>query len=153
MAGLIRYGVAFQNSVSTGGTAAAEIIAHATRGYYFRSVIATLTNAVFSPYAVGRPAARGVTPGTLQAFEALANEATPARKSLAQVATTWGTSPTTPATLLSWLAINAAIGGTRAFVPSSPIYIGPGQSLCLWNGGGGTSSATCFTVEIDEVAD
>lgn len=150
MSGQARYGIGVQNIATSG--AALEFIAAASRGFYLRGINAVNTGGTFSPMAVGRPAAKGITPTGLVSFEGYNQDAYPFRKSLAQVATGWTTGPTAPTTYLGWVALPGAVGAYVAWTPTTPIYCGPGQSLVLYNVSPG-NTAICLSVEIDEWQD
>lgn len=79
---------------------------------------------------LGRPAAQGVTPGTLSTFQR-DDSADPA--CVTQVAASWGTSPTVPATFMRRWNSAATIGVGIIWTFPRGLIVPVSASLVVWN--------------------
>lgn len=90
----------------------------------------SLTAATASTIGIGRPAALGITPGTLTQLVSHANGGLGGCS--VQVATTWGTGPTVPATFLLRGNLPATIGSTIE-VDFDELWVPANGSIVIWN--------------------
>lgn len=133
--------------LTTTGTinaAALEIIAGLTRGLWVRSIEIGITAATASIYAVGRPAAKGVTPTSPLAFPILDSDR---ELTIATTALAWGTPPTVPASFYKASSFPAVIG-SGANQQFGNLWVPAGGTLVLWNLAG--NSVAYVSIAIDE---
>jgi hypothetical protein len=121
-----------QRTIATAAASAAwEIRAGATFRPRVLSIKVTLAAAVASLFAVGRPAAIGITPTGLVFFQP-EEPADPV--SATQGATGWTTPPTVPAAFFEREGLPGAIGNTYLFdFGPNGLIVPAGGALVLWN--------------------
>lgn len=127
------------------GAAALEIIAGPKRGFWLRQLDLTLVTAAASVYALGRPAALGITPTTPALFP-LEGSGDPSTLS-ATTALAWATPPTIPTVFYRQNSYPAAIGAASSWIFAG-LWIPPAFSVVLWNGA--ANSLADVNITIDE---
>ena len=106
------------------------MIAGASKSYKIREIGIAIVNATASTFALGRPAALGITPTTPVSLLSLLNSLT---LSQAQLAVAWGTGPTIPSILSRQCSLPAVAGSERIWKFDAPgLFIPAGGSIILW---------------------
>lgn len=130
------------------GAAALEIIAGTLKGCWLRSIDFTLAAATASLYAIGRPAAKGVTPTTPLGF-LIPESGDPVPSTVtATTALAWATPPTVPAAFYKQVSLPATVGAASPQWVFDKLFIPLGQTLVLWNLA--LNSAAYVNIVIDE---
>jgi hypothetical protein len=117
------YSLAQRTSNTTINNAMLEIIAVSTLAPKIMEIGFTITTATSIAVGLGRPAAIGVTPGTISTFQAEQNTTDPTAKTTC--ALTWGTSPTNPTNYLRRFFTPATIGAGVIWTFPRGLYIPP----------------------------
>jgi hypothetical protein len=126
------YTLGVRTSGVTSATAAWEIRASANVRARVLEIGVFLAAATASTYAIGRPAAIGVTPTTPVDF--VPND--PADVTVAgqvQSALAWATAPTVPTAFFRRVSLPATIGTGIIWTFPQPIVIPASGSIVLWN--------------------
>jgi len=130
----------YSRTIRTSGTGSGapvvEIIAGA-RPIYVKEIGIAIVNATASTFALGRPAAIGVTPTSPVA---LLSPRSPKEYALAKLAVAWGTPPTIPAAYYRQCSLPATAGAERIWnlvtsVEGSAkggIFVPAAGTLILW---------------------
>jgi hypothetical protein len=141
---MTRTSLGVRTGIGTISAAALEIIPGAKSGFFLRQVDITLVAATASVYALGRPAAIGITPTTpvLVPIEGGAGITLSASTALA-----WATPPTVPTSFYRRASALAAIG-TMITWTFAALWIPVGQSIVLWNLA--ANSVADVNIQIDE---
>lgn len=128
---MIRASIGRRTSDGTTATAAFELIAPSDKTVILREMTVSLAAATASIYALGRPAAKGITPTTPVA---LLFESGSFKPPATTTALAWGTGPTVPAQFYRRIGFPAVIGSFITWTFSGGLALGPGETLVLWNG-------------------
>lgn len=135
---------------ATGAAAAAvELIANANKLCKVREIGIIIVNATASTFALGRPAAKGITPttpvGLLDTGNGDAGAAT------ATLAVAWGTPPTIPAAFFRVCSLPATAGASLTpvwkFDQGIGLVVPAGGSLILWTLTTVSIADVYFTIE------
>lgn len=140
------YSIAVRTSNVTINQAMFEIIATSTLAPRIMEVGFTITTATSVAVGLGRPAAAGITPGTISTFQAEEATSDPTAKTTA--ALTWATSPTNPTNYLRRFFTPATIGSGCIWTFPRGLQIPPSGTLTLSNITAGAVSD--YWVVIDE---
>lgn len=138
------YSLALRTSNVTINAAMCEVIATATLSPRIMEMGFTITTATSIAVGLGRPAAIGVTPGTISTFQAEENTAEPAAKTTA--ALTWGTSPTNPTNYLRRFFTPATIGSGCIWTFPRGLQIPGSGTVTLSNITAGAVSDVWFVI-------
>lgn len=138
------YSHAARTSSGTTGTAAWELRSTATDRLYVLEIGVFLAAATASTYAIGRPAAIGVTP-TSPVTVLAEDPAAPAGTGTTALA--WGTGPTVPTAFFRRVSFPATIGSGVIWTFPRGLIIPVSSSLVLWN------AATNGVVDVYAVID
>lgn len=125
------YSIAVRTSNVTINNAMCEVIATSTLSPRIMEIGFTTTTATSVAIGLGRPAAIGITPGTISTFQAEENTADPAAKTTC--ALTWGTSPTNPTNYLRRFFTPATIGSGCIWTFPRGLQIAPSGTVTLSN--------------------
>lgn len=142
----MRYSASIQNTNATINQPAIEIIPPLNKVIRIVSIRATVTNAVFAPFSVGRTVIQG-TPSAVIRGEAYPVIGSPSIKSGTTIAGAWTISPAAPSTHLAYLFVAGSVGASYDWRPSQPVAVS--TSFVIWNLAP-TTTATGFTIEWDE---
>lgn len=143
---MTRASISRRTSGAGAGAAALEIITGAAKGFWLRQVDFTLVAATASVYALGRPAAKGITPTTPVLFPPNAS-GDPTTITAASVLA-WGTGPTVPTVFYRQNSLAAAIGQQTIWA-NLDIWIPVASTIVLWNVA--ANSVADVNIIIDEV--
>lgn len=129
---MTRGSIARRTSAGTVDAAALELIAGA-RGCFLMSMQVVLAAATASTYALGRPAAKGITPTTpvTTLIEGTTLENGTALTSATALA--WGTGPTVPTAFYRRVGFPATITSSIVWTFEKGLFIPGGASIVLWN--------------------
>lgn len=130
---------------TSSGAAAVELIAGPARLLKVKEIGIALVNATASKFALGYPAALGITPTTPVSLLSMA-AADPVAIS-GKLAVAWGTGPTIPAAFFRQCSLAATIGAERIWKFKSPLIVLAGTSLILWTLSAVSVADVYFTVE------
>lgn len=112
------------------GAAALEVIAPSLKGCYLKELSFSLAAATASTYALGRPAAKGITPTSPVAAQ-YQDGVVPM---LTATALAWGTGPTAPTAFIRRSSLPATLGASIVWTFSDKgLFIPANTSLVLWN--------------------
>lgn len=136
---MVQYSRNIRSSATGSAAPIVELIAGANKPCKVVEIGISLVNATASAFALGRPAAMGITPTTPVALLDVANGDAGACQS--RLAVAWGTGPTIPAAFFRQSALPAAIGATVVWALYAPIVnnnprgitVPAGGSLILWS--------------------
>lgn len=128
---MLRASIARRTTTAGTGTAAFELIAHASRPCILREMMVVLAAATASTYGLGRPGAIGVTPTS--PVNLLPEEGIGPYEVLANTALAWATPPTVPANFFRRVAFPATIASFITWEFERGLYIPEGTSIVLWN--------------------
>lgn len=135
---MTQYTRSIRTSATSSGVAAVELIAGAGKACKVREIGIAIVNATASTFALGRPAALGITPTTpVFLLDPLGGDSAAVRASLAVA---WGTGPTIPASFMRQCSLPATAGAERIWkfegrnfsANSGGILVPAGGSLILW---------------------
>lgn len=133
----LRYSRNFRTSATASGAAALEIIAGAGKSFRLMELGITIVNATASTFALGRPAAKGITPTSPVALLSYQNG--DSAGVLAKGAVAWGTGPTIPAGYFRQVTLPATAGAEKIWEFSEAgmqkqggILVPAGGSIILW---------------------
>lgn len=140
------YSIALRTSNVTINQAMAEVIATSTLSPRIMEVGFTITTATSVAVGLGRPAAIGITPGTISTFQAEEATSDPTAKTTA--ALTWGTSPTNPTNYLRRFFTPATIGSGCIWTFPRGLQIPPSGTVTVSNITAGAVSD--YWIVIDE---
>lgn len=134
-----RYSRTIRTSATGSGVAAWELIANPVKGCLLVELAISLVNATASTFALGRPAAAGITPTTPVLL--LPENAGDPFSCGSKLAVAWGTGPTIPAAYLRQVSLPATVGAERIWRFSrstdgdrarSGIVVPAGGTIILW---------------------
>lgn len=134
-----RYSRNLRSTQTSTGAAIIEIIAGAVKPFRLTELGITIVNATASTFALGRPAAIGITPTSPVA--PLGYAGGDAYAVSARMAVAWGTGPTIPAAFFRQVAMPATAGYERIWKFSrlvddevkGGILVPAGGSIILWS--------------------
>lgn len=132
-----RYSRSIRTSATASGAAAFELIA-GLRPFVLTELGITIVNATASTFALGRPAAIGITPTSPVAPLSYANG--DPLEVRARMAVAWGTGPTIPAAYFRQVTIPAVAGSEKIWqfgritdgALRNGIVVPAGGSIILW---------------------
>ena len=142
------YSIANRTSVVTTAAAAQETIAGANLGYRMLEFGVSINVATSSVFAIGRPAAIGVTPTSPQTVLTEDGGNTAAGNTTTALA--WGTAPTVPANFFRRVSLPATIGAGIIWTFPRGIIVLKALSSVLWNPSAGSNSVADTWVVVDE---
>ena len=125
-----------------------ETIAGANLGYRMLEFGITLNAATASVFAIGRPAAIGITPTSPQTV--LAEDGGNTATGNTTTALAWGTAPTVPANFFRRCSFAATIGAGLIWTFPRGIIVLKALSSVLWNPSGTANSVADTWVVVDE---
>jgi len=125
------YSRSIRTSATGSGVAAVELFTGAYKQAKVVEIGIAIVNATASAFALGRPAALGITPTTPVSLLSPLNSTAPTGSKLAVA---WGTGPTIPGAFYRQCSLPAVAGAERIWLfPSGMgIVIPIGGSLILW---------------------
>lgn len=125
------YSIAVRTSNVTINAAMCEVIATSTLSPRIMEIGFTIVTATSVAIGLGRPAAIGITPGTISTFQAEEVTSDPAAKTT--LALTWGTSPTNPTNYLRRFFTPATIGSGCIWTFPRGLQVPPAGTVTLSN--------------------
>jgi hypothetical protein len=137
-----------RTTATASGVAVLEIIASAVSSFKLLELGITINSATASVFAVGVPAAKGITPtspGAVQNINTLDTATTNTTTALA-----WGTGPTSPTTFIKRVSLGAYAGAGRVWEWRSDggLIVPKNTSIVVW--AIGTVSVADIEICIDE---
>jgi hypothetical protein len=142
------YSVANRTTATATVAAAQETIAGANLGYRMLEFGISINAATASVFAIGRPAAIGITPTT--PVTVLAEDGGNTAAGNTTTALAWGTGPTAPANLLRRVSLPATIGAGIIWTFPRGIIVLKALTSILWNPSAGSNSVADTWVVVDE---
>lgn len=120
-----------RTSATGSGVAAAELIAGSV-GFRLMEVGICIVNATASVFALGRPAAIGITPTTPVNLVPHNSASAPSAK--ASLAVAWGTGPTLPAAFFRSVGLSATAGASLnpSWKFDNGIWVPPAGTIIIW---------------------
>jgi hypothetical protein len=140
------YSLRNRTTITTTGAACLEIITTSTDRPRIMEIGIFLAAATASTYGLGRPAAKGVTPGTLTTVQA-EDPGDPA--GTVQFALSWGTAPTVPAAFFRAISLPGTIGTGVIWTFPRGLIIPISYSIVIWNLATNSAATDIYAV-IDE---
>jgi hypothetical protein len=126
---MIRFSRTIRTSATGSGAAAVELIA-GNLPLNVKEIGITIVNPTASTFALGRPAAKGITPTTPVTL--LNTKGVDSTSVLAALAVAWGTGPTIPAAYFRQCALPATAGAEKVWEFPNGIYVPALGSIILW---------------------
>jgi hypothetical protein len=142
------YSVANLTTGVATATPTQEIIAGSNLGYRMLEFGLSIVAATASTFALGRPAATGVTPTS--PVTVLAEDGGNTAAGNTTTALAWGTAPTVPSAFFRRVTFPATVGAGIIWTFPRGLIVLKTLSTVLWNPSGGSNSAAATWVVVDE---
>lgn len=125
---MARFSRTIRTSATGSGVAAVELIV-GIKPVFVREIGIAIVNATASTFALGRPAAIGITPTTPVPLPSMA----PNAAAFTKLAVAWGTGPTIPGAYYRQCSLPATAGAERIWdLTNSGLFVPASGSLILW---------------------